>query len=97
MKVIELKRRGGTQRIYRFDNGYGASVVRFPGTYGYEDGLWELAVIRFVDDSMSKFYLVYDTPITDDVLGRLPEEEVERVLKEIEALEPRKGIDAHAL
>lgn len=96
MKMIERERWGGIQRIYRFDNGYGASVVRFPGKYGYEDGLWELAVIWFEDDSMSKFHLIYDTHITDDVLGRLTEEDVERVLREIEALEPRKGIN-HAL
>lgn len=88
MKMIERERRGGIQRIYRFDNGYGASVIRFDGSYGYEDGLWELAVIQFKDDSMSKFDLVYDTPITSDVLGRLTEEEVEHVLKEIEALKP---------
>lgn len=35
---------GGIQRIYHFDNGYGASVVRFTYSYGFEQGLWELAV-----------------------------------------------------
>jgi len=35
---------GGTQRRYKFPNGYGASVVRGPYTYGGPEGLFELAV-----------------------------------------------------
>ncbi len=79
------------QRIYRFPNSYGASVVRrsyvsreYPfsqhGSYGYEGGLWELAVID------SAWHLVYDTPITEDVLGCLSEEEVTATLELIRAL-----------
>ena len=86
---------GGTQRIYRFENGYGASVVRFSedygagvpvGSYGGDEGLWELAVLRFTGDKIDKFRLIYDTPITDDVLGYLSEEEVDANLAKIEAL-----------
>ena len=69
---------GGTQELYRFANGYGASVVRFPGSYGWPD-LWELAVLR-------DGHLCYDTPITDDVLGRLTREEVTAALTQIEEL-----------
>jgi len=85
----------GTQRIYRFENGYGASVVRFSehhctgipaGSYGGDKGLWELAVVRFTGDEIDRFRLVYNTPITDDVLGYLSEEEVDANLAKIEAL-----------
>lgn len=74
---------GGIQRIYRFDNGYGASVVRFTYSYGFELGLWELAVIKFNGED---YELVYDTEITNDVIGYLSEDEVDNLLTQIEAL-----------
>lgn len=78
----------GTQRLYRFENGFGASVVQFfvggmAGSYGAESGQWELAVIRWHGDD---FTLTYDTPITDDVLGRLAEDEVQDYLRQIRDL-----------
>ena len=75
---------GGTHKIYRFDNGFGASVVRFPYSYGYEDGLWELAVVIIDGDD---WHLTYDTPVANDVLGHLTEEEVQQILGQIAALE----------
>ena len=44
------------------DDGFGASVVRHPYSYGGAVGLWELAVL----DSNGR--LTYETPITDDVM-----------------------------
>lgn len=80
----------GTQRLYRFPNGYGASVVRFmitmhdgtkhSGSYGSEDGLWELAIIKWDGE---EFDLVYSTSVADDVIGYLTDDEVLAVLKEI--------------
>lgn len=35
----------GIQYIFRFENDYGASVVKFKSTFGYKSDLWELAVI----------------------------------------------------
>ena len=63
-----------------FDNGYGASVVVGPYTYGGEDGLYELGVLG--QDGK----LTYDTPITDDVEGYLSEEGVTQLLKQIQKL-----------
>ena len=65
-----------------FDNGYGASVVIGPHTYGGEDGLYELAVILGSDGK-----LTYDTPVTDDVEGYLTEDEVTKLLEQIQNLE----------
>jgi hypothetical protein len=65
-----------------FDNGYGASVVIGPYTYGGEDGLYELAVILGSDGK-----LTYDTPVTDDVEGYLTEDDVTRLLEQIQNLE----------
>ncbi|WP_175878869.1 hypothetical protein [Burkholderia sp. BCC0097] len=74
---------GGVQKIYRFENGFGASVVQHEFIYGGDAGLWELAVIKFNGDSWS---LTYDTEITDDVIGNLAWIEVKDLLSRINAL-----------
>ncbi len=71
----------GKQCIVQFSNGYGASIVQGPHTYGGKDGLYELAV--FGKDG----HITYSTPITDDVLGFLSEQEVEKTLLDIKNLE----------
>jgi len=88
----------GEQRLYRFPNGYGASVVQFylhwegvnlrrkVGSFGINDGKWELAVIVFPDGESDEFHLTYETPITPDVLGHLSETQVDDYLEQIAAL-----------
>jgi hypothetical protein len=85
---------GAIQKIYRFANGYGASVVKGEHTYGGEEGLWELAVIIFAKstDNNHTYELVYDTPITQDVEGNLNDDEVEKLLDQIFVL-PMRGDD----
>ena len=78
--ITRLAPAGGAQTIYRFPNGYGASVV----VGGYAYGGRELAVLRFAGDS-DKFYLTFDTPITGDVIGWLDSTDVPPLL-EIAAL-----------
>jgi hypothetical protein len=63
-----------------FDNGYGASVVKHEFSYGSDKGLYELAVLDKNGD------LKYDTPITDDVIGYLREEDVTDVMEKIQKL-----------
>lgn len=70
---------GGVQRVYKFPNGYGASVIRHKGSYGYQKGLWELAVLFGGE-------LCYDTEITDDVIGHLNDPEVDQLLRRIHRL-----------
>ena len=74
-------RNGGFQYWFSFPNGYAGSVVKGPYTYGGDKDLWELAVM---DDNTKD--LCYDTPITDDVLGYLTDNEVDDYLSEIKAL-----------
>jgi hypothetical protein len=78
----------GVQHIFRYDNGYGASVIRNDYSYGGASGLYELAVIRFVSSSPHQFTLVYNTPITpdEDVIGHLTPDEVNLYLTQIAAL-----------
>lgn len=80
---ITLSKNGGTQKIIRFSNGYGASIVNHSFSYGTE-----MAVIQFSnsDSNINNFHICYDTPITDDVLGHLSEEDVQHYLNIIELL-----------
>ena len=71
---------GGVQARITFDNGYGASVVSTPHTYGGRDGLYELAVFG------KNGHITYDTPVTDDVLGYLKPEEVTKIMQQIQLL-----------
>jgi hypothetical protein len=66
----------GIQKLYKFPNGYGASVVKHKGSYGYAQGLWELAVLFNGE-------LCYDTEITSDVIGHLNDPEVDNILGQI--------------
>jgi len=74
---------GGDLYRFRFDNGLGASVMSHVLSYGGEQGLWEIAVIKFDGDGWD---LYYDTPITDNVIGYLEKDEVGEILERINAL-----------
>lgn len=70
---------GISSRI-QFENGYGASVVKTEWSYGGKDGLYELAVLY--DNEIH-----YDNPVANgDVIGYLTEEEVTKLLEEIQKL-----------
>jgi hypothetical protein len=71
---------GGVMSRITFENGYGASVVQTFFSYGGDKGLYELAVLDSNGD------LTYDTPITNDVLGHLSEDDVTKVLEQIQLL-----------
>lgn len=71
------------QYIYKFDNNYGASIVRHYFSYGHEKGLFELAVMDF---KTGYGRICYDTPITDDVIGFLTVEQCNDLLEKIEKL-----------
>ena len=70
----------GVRSVTMFENGYGASVVSHPMSYGGQMGLYELAIL----DKNGE--LTYDTPITDDVIGYLTPEQVTEKLIEIQDL-----------
>ena len=70
----------GVQARITFENGYGASVVKSPYTYGGDKGLYELAV--FGTDG----HITYDTSVTDDVIGYLRPEDVTDVMAKIQQL-----------
>jgi len=87
MILFEKEINGGVQIVHKFDNGYGASVIKNPYSYGGDVGLWEIAVLIF--DGSDNYALTYDTEITSDVLGGLSEDEVQAVLSKIELLDKK--------
>ena len=70
----------GVALAYKFENGYGASVVSHDGSYGGKRGLWEIAVLDAEGD------LCYHTPVTQDVIGHVAEEDIQAILQEISEL-----------
>lgn len=68
---------GHRQTIYKFPNGYGASIVEL----NYIKFFIEVAVIRF--DEEGNWDIDYSTPITNDVIGGLSEEARDDVLLQI--------------
>ena len=89
--VDSRRKNGGFQLLFRFENDYGASVIKTPYSYGGVEDLWELAVIYYGKATdPSDYELCYDTPITDDVIGWVDDPHVVGYLREIKDLPPRK-------
>ena len=90
MKLTELEFnlhpnwRGATQARHIFDNGFGVSVITGSNSYTSESAPYELAVLDAEGD------VNYDTPITDDVLGHLTEDDVDELLARVEDLKAIK-------
>lgn len=77
---------GGIQYRFRFDNNFGASVIKHEYSYGSGEDLWELAVLVFGDGYSEKGELTYETEITPDVEGYLTDEDVRKLLERIKGL-----------
>jgi hypothetical protein len=71
---------GGVMSRIVFDNGYGASIVCTPHTYGGDKGLYEIAVLN------SSGEITYATSITGDVIGYLRPQDVTDVMEKIQQL-----------
>lgn len=69
-----------TRYRLNFSNGYGISVVRGLNTYS-GDGTYEIAVLKNND-------LCYSTPITDDVVGWVSEEQINTIMEELQSYFP---------
>lgn len=70
------------QYVHRCLNGFGVSVI--------PDGArFEVAVIHFYGPGDDDFGLVYDTPVTGDVIPGRTVEEVNEIIAEVAALPSR--------
>jgi len=73
----------GIQGRRYFSNGYGCSVVKHSFSYGGSEGYYEIAVT----DKYNR--IVYNTPVTSDVLGYQTKADVEQVMNQISQLSPK--------
>jgi hypothetical protein len=73
-------------KVFTFPNGYSASVVSNGMSYGGKEGLFEVAVLVNGE-------IVYNTPVTNDVIGFLDFQGVAETLDSIKAL-PAVSADA---
>ena len=89
--TLERAQYGGVQRLYRFANGYGASVIRHEFSMGVDEGLWEACLIRFDGSNIEEFILLDDddsdaTGLPSGVMGYLSDGAVDEWLVVIEGL-----------
>lgn len=80
VEKVDMPDLNGYQLLYKFDNGYGASVVKHDYSYGGKDDKYEIAVLDQDGE------LCYDTPITSDVIGYLTMSEANKILINISHL-----------
>ena len=73
--------------LFRFPNGYGASVIQGGVAFGSDTAPFELAVVQFNYDD--DYQMCYNTPIAHDVLGYLTEIKVLDLLDQIQQLPDR--------
>lgn len=70
----------GIGYVLHFPNGYGASIIKFFGSYGYEQDKWELALLMKCGEGWD---LCYTELVGGDVVGFLSDEEVNMILEKI--------------
>ena len=63
-RVYDKKGYDEYRKVWEFPNGYGISVIRGYGTYGFEQGLFEIALLK-------DGFLIYDDGDFRDVIGFL--------------------------
>lgn len=74
----------GIKLRFTFPNGWGASVIKNWGSYGFENDEWEIAVLD------KNGFLHYNNPICEgiDVVGYRTDEDVNDILHQILYWEP---------
>lgn len=87
---LATNRAGNEQVVYRFRNGYGASMI---WDKMQSEPVYELAVTRYSGPEDGSWELCYETPITDDVMGHMDADIAMSVLEQVGDLPP----DAKAL
>lgn len=75
---------GGIRYKFVFPNGYGASVIKTYGSYGYDYDEWEIALM---DSNLS--HLIYIEDFEDDVIGYKNDKEIDELLTKISKYEGR--------
>ncbi len=85
---LEQGRGPGMQKLYRFKNGWGASVIMNPHSWGGDNALWELALIKWKTDDwkISDWQVSQRFPQWRDSKGNLNDAQVAQELRIIGGL-----------
>ena len=85
VKFKEEKLNGGPHYVIAFKNGYGASIIKNPYSYGGNQGLMEIALLEILDIVNDNIicHLKYDKNRFTDVIGWLDDNEIIDCLKYI--------------
>lgn len=92
----------GDQRVYRFPNGFGASLIKlcvvranenkvmpYTGLHPETDEpLWELGVVYFNSDDDTDYTITFETSVSDDVIREVTDSRAELILRQIKELLP---------
>lgn len=90
----------GDQLVYRFPNGFGASLVQicvirkyakdaevYTGIHPVTDErLWEMSVVYFNSEDDLDFTLTFETSVADDVIRFITDSRAELILRQIKEL-----------
>jgi len=79
------KRLGGEQRIYRFKDGHGLSLINDPSAH-FCNYAWEAAVLENVSEGGQTYEITYDTELTADVKVFATDEEANDFINRAEKL-----------
>jgi hypothetical protein len=74
----------GVKAVHYFDNGYGIQVLRCAGTDGWENGLFEVSILKKTENQWE------NTPITLKVIGNCNVKKINQLLNDIENLKPEE-------
>ena len=89
-KILEHEIFNGVQEIYRFPNGYGASVVKHDFSYGHQWNMWEMGLLKFNNEG-EKRLMTHSPYFEDTVIGYLDDAEVLKLLNWIKNIETNEG------
>ena len=95
-------RYAGDQKIYRFSNGFGASLIQiciiladkddvdiYTGIHSVTgERLWEVGVLHFNSEDDTDFTLTFETSVADDVIRYVTDSRAELILRQIKELSP---------
>lgn len=83
------------QYLFRFPNGYGASVEKGPHTYGSENDEWDLIAVHYAEnpDDLTWTPVRNTTPLATDRFIYCNDDRVKEILKLIQEIDPSKVFD----
>lgn len=78
--MVRKEKAHGIQYIFAFNNNFGLSVIKAPFTYGYDEDMWECAMLQLIGN---KYGLYYCELTDNDVIGYMADYRVNNLLRKV--------------